>query len=599
MSLATNLFTIPPTDAPFGQLRAPSEPLERRRWALMIGGLLLLWFIPRALLALKLKTISPDSVFFMNMADSLALGDRTGVLATYDFNLFPISLMWLHQWCAAPEIADRWYCVLLSTVLVVPLFAVVRRLFDTNIALLTSIFCGVHPKLIIQSPEILREPLFWCLFLTALYLLIRAFTELRVWQFLGAGLVMTFALHTRFEGWFLLIPFAWWLLAVGWRDPAARTRLARGAVIFLAANPLFLLFLNVTWLHDQPHWELGNFRRLHYVERWMESLIGIEHETDAPPAPPAPAAKVLVQLGDEAKPKSTRRVLPVEAVTGLVASPVPAPIPPWQPDDTPQPLTTQQTIWPFVRAMERGIGPVFLLLMAVAGWHWRRLSLRPGIGALSLIGLTNMAAVWIHLWFGRESSSRYALLVLLLWSPWAALGFNLVAGWIDTQLTQLLRRRLPWHAGVVVLIVLGLAHCAYPLSKGDTHRRAVADLGRWIANHYGAQRTIIGPSEMHSLMPYYTRGRYSSPWPALSAHDYVAFLVQQRAEFVILTKHPIDDAWYASVKQAESSLGYDDITDELPPEVRGRFVLLRSHHLNETVRQAQVPKHPYSAPRSQ
>lgn len=592
MSLATNLFSIPPADAPFGRLIAPDEHLDRRRFALFLGALLLLWFVPRALMALKLETVSPDSVFYMDMADSLAAGDRASVLATYDFNIFPVSLMWLHRTFAAPEMADRWYCVLLSTLLVLPLFGVVRRIFNTNVALLTSIFCGIHPKLIIQSPEILREPLFWCLFLSAVYLLFRAVTERRLWQFLAAGVVMTFALHTRFEGWFLIIPFAWWTIAIWWREPGARSRLTAGATLFLLANPLFLLVLNLTWLQDQAQWELGNFRRLHYVERWFESLVGVDLTFDRLPAAAAPGSDVLAQLGSEAKPNLSPPKVTIEAVAGLVASPVPPSIAPWQPDDTPTPLTTLQSIWPFVRAMERGIGPVFLILMAVGGWHWRRLTFVPGIGALSLVCLTNLAAVWIHLWFGRESSSRYALLVMLLWSPWAALGFNLVVGWGDARLRELLGRRMPLHVGVVVLVILGVAHCAYPLSKGDAHRRAVADLGRWIQDHYGVQRKILGPSEMHSLMPYYTRGEYVSPWPSLKPDEYVSFVAQQRAEFVILTKHPVDEAWFASLQRAEPNLGYEDVTAELPPEVRGRFVLLRSYHVPEPIRQAKAPQHP-------
>jgi len=593
MSFATDLFTVPPADAPFGRLAIHDESLDRRsRWWLL-AGLLLLWFVPRACMATKLATISPDSVFYMDMAESLADGDRAGVLATYDFNLFPVTLMWLHEWTGAGELANRWFCVILSTLIVLPLFGIVRRLFDLRLATLTCILCGVHPKLIVQSPEILREPLFWLLFLTALYLLFRAVTELRWWYFLAAGLTTTLALHTRFEGWLLLIPFAWWTVSVGWRESTMRRGLVLGGALFLVANPLFLVTLNFTWLHDQPHWELGNFRRLYYVELWLESLAGVDLPfTAQQTAAPEQTAATIAPASRASTPPKLQPQLSADAAAGLVASPLPQRIAPWQADDSPQPLATLQTVWPFLRSMERGIGPVFLILMALGGWQWRRLTFAPGIVALSLICLTHLGGVWIHLWFGRESSSRYAILVLLLWSPFVALGLQLVGAWLDAAATRFLRRELPWRAGLTALVILAVTHCAYPLSKGDVHRRPVAELGRWIATNYGPRRTIIGPSEMHTLMPYYTRGNYISPWPTLPPADYVTFVAQQRAEFVILTKHPSDDAWYESLKQAETDLGYEDITAELPPEVRGRFVLLRAQPRTETVRQAQAPQHP-------
>lgn len=591
MSLAANLFTVPPADAPFGRLSVPVETVDRRRRWWIVLSLLLLWFVPRAVMATRLATISPDSVFYLDLADSLASGDRAGVLAEYDFNLFPVTLMWIHEYASSPELADRWFCVILSSLIVLPLFGIVRRLFDTSIATLTCILCGVHPKLIIQSPEILREPLFWLLFLTAIYLLLRAVTEGRWWHFLAAGMATTLALHTRFEGWLLFIPFVWWTSSVAWRERANRSRLLLASTLFLVANPLFLLTLNLTWLGDQPNWELGNFRRLHYVQRWFESLVGVDQSGTKQPVAlqtvPAAPAKNDTKGEVAATPQ-----LPAATVAGLVASPLPVAISPWQPDDTPQPLTAVQTAWPFLRAIERGIGPVFLLLMAIAAWHWRRLLFAPGFAALSFVCVTNLIGVWIHLWFGRESSSRYALLVLLLWSPWAALGLRLVGAWLDTRLTNLLGRALPLRSGLVLLLTVAVTHCSYPLSKGDTHRRPVADLGRWIEKHYGARRTIVGPSEMQTLMPYYTRSQYISPWPTLPPHDYVTFLAEQRAEFVILTKHPIDAEWYDSLKRAESGLGYDDITEELPPTVRGRFVLLRSHLAGDRLRQAQAPKHP-------
>jgi len=576
MAWVAELFAVPPRDSAFGTLRGSVGPFDRRRTWAILGALVLLWFLPRAAMSLQLETIAPDSVFYLDLADALARGNEAAALEVYDFNLFPVVLMWLHQLTSSPELVDRWFCVGLSTLTVIPLFAVLRRLFNEQVAVISCVLCGMHPKLIVWSPEILREPLFWLLFLTALYWLVRAINELRWWQFVIAGSATTLALHTRFEGWLLVVPLVWWTASVVWREPAARRAVLAGAALFVLANPCFLLALNFTWLHDQPQWELGNFRRLKYVERWFESF-----------APDEPA---LVQRTATAAVASNSPAAssPAGGPAVQVAANQAARLAPWRPNDALAPLSTWETLWHFVRATERGIGPVFLLLIAVGAWQWRHLTFVPGIAAITVLCFADLAGIWIHLWYGRESSSRYAVLVTLLWSPWVTLGLIQVGAWLDALWARRAGYGPPVRIGLAALLVIAVTHCAYPLTKGDDHRRSVADLGRWIEAHYGPRRTIIGPSDLHVLMPYYSRGEYLAPLPSLTAEEYVDFVQQHRAELIILTKHPIDEAWRESLRPLERRLGYREVTGELPEPVRGQYVLLSSHRTRAPVRQAQV-----------
>ena len=83
-------------------------------------------------------------------------------------------------------------------------------MFDDRLAVIACLIYALHGKLIGISPLIIRDSTFWLLLVLALYYLWRAVGELRFAFFAAAGLAITLAVHTRTEGWLLLIPLLGW-----------------------------------------------------------------------------------------------------------------------------------------------------------------------------------------------------------------------------------------------------------------------------------------------------------------------------------------------------------------------------------------------------
>ena len=65
----------------------------------------------------------------------------------------------------------------MSSLTVLPLCGWVRRQFNDQTALLAGVLYAAHPVFIQWSPELIRDPTFWLLFMLTLYLLWRAVTE--------------------------------------------------------------------------------------------------------------------------------------------------------------------------------------------------------------------------------------------------------------------------------------------------------------------------------------------------------------------------------------------------------------------------------------
>lgn len=607
LALRAALFEPPPRDFPCALLgEAPDAAPSRSQWLMTLVLLLLVWFVPRAVMAVKLDTICRDGVFYIQLARDLDEGRVRQALDTYRFNVYPVVLMLLHRAGLDWETAGRWFGVVMSTLLVLPLFGWLAQHYDRRIAFITCVLIGMHPKLIEWSPEIIREPLFLFLFMACLYLLWRAVIELRLVYFLAAGLTATLALNTRFEGWLLLVPLAMWPLWRGWREPQTRRQLALGVALCLFVYPAFLLTLNVTWLRDQPRWEFGNFQRLQYVQLWIETQAeGIrqcfvpsdESNTSSdespvaaaplaptptvpgPPSPPSPPSApqpaapsspptaVAAAPAEEASPKAAAKAAP--AATMSIAQPAVRPRP------TPGKLPFLQLLWLFVHTMERGLSPVYALLMFFGLYRWRHLWLRPNILTFWFICAAHLAGVWVHLWFANESSSRYALLIVLLGSGWIALAVlqlsHRLQRWLERRQNRFL---VPGRVAMAAVIAVTLIGGVDALTKKVGGRRALADLGRWMRDEFGPHRSLIGPSDMAVLLPYYAEANFRPLQTGLSSEHLFNELRRQQPDLVLFSGHARDREHYEATRSRLEELGLHEIDVNLLPEAYRHYRLL-------------------------
>jgi 4-amino-4-deoxy-L-arabinose transferase-like glycosyltransferase len=501
--------------------------LPPAHWLLLI--LFLLCLVPRVGMALRIPSVCPDGVLYIHIAQSLEAGDWQSASRDMGLNIYPLILTALHRTGLNWELAAGLWGVTVSSLVVLPLWGWVRRQFDDRIALVACLLYAVNPKFIEWSPEVMRDPTFWLLFMLAIYWLWRAVTEVHCGYFVAAGMAIILASLTRIEGLFLLIPFTLWIfwrfLALGHDSEGAavgvavalpplcrktgdgsttaiptrvvlkqrlskdRKKLLLGAVLCVVVLPALLLAINVGWACGHSGWAALRLSPLARVLPWLTSLLG--H---------APAQAVA--------------------------------------DGLEKPLGPGRMIWVFIPTMTRGLSPVFALLMFGGMWGWRRVWARRDHQALFYTAIVIMCGIWVQLWYDRNICPRYALPIVLMASPFAALGLLgliarllRIANWLrwGTKARQIVVAAV---AAMVAIISLSDAMTSY--GRYFRTRQMALDLGCWVHDKYPTLPAIVGPVGITPIVSFYAHNAPYRPFRWEADDDSILAMVEQSRASVVL-----------------------------------------------------------------
>jgi hypothetical protein len=443
-------------DAP-GPWRMALPPQTILMLSLLLGCL-----IVRLIGALQTTSICPDGVMYIRLAAALEEGRFREAFEGLNLNLYPPILMLLHVLGLSWETAGRLWGVLISSLVILPLFGLFRRQFDDKVALVSCLLYAVHPVVFQWSTELIRDQTFWFLFTCTLYLQWRAVTEVRWGCFFAAGMTMTLAVLTRFEGLFLLIPLLFWTV---WRcralaEKPLRRRLIAGAIVAVTAFPAFIILANAFWLSRHSEWIFSRLSPLILVEQWWS---GIMHPAISPPGTP-------VEL---------------------------------------QNLSFLRLVSIYVPALVKGLSPLFAVPMLIGLWCRRRLWARRDHQPLFYTAVVVMTAAWIHAWCGHESCDRYYLPIMLMASPFAAMGLLAISRWMLVWSEKKHAGRMFCRLAVaapLAIVLLGSATVAF--ASHDHRRRAEVDLARWVQQEYGSGSLIFGSEGVTPVVAYYSRAKY-------------------------------------------------------------------------------------------
>ena len=514
------------------RLRLPSA-----HWRLLL--LVVLCLLPRAVMALRIPSVCPDGVLYLHLAQAIEAGDlRTGFQNEMALNVYPAILAVLHRLGLDWELAAVLWGVTISSLAVLPLWGWVRRQFDDRVALVACLLYAVHPKLIEWSPEVMRDTTFWFLFLLAIYWLWRAVTEVHDGYFVAAGAAIMLTSLTRVEGLFLLIPLMLWTF---WRWRAletSRVKLLRGATLCVVVFPSLLALMNVLWLCGHSEWTTMRLSPLARVRPWLESMLG----------------------------------------SGAAAGD----------NSLDSPLHVRRMIWVFLPTMTRGLGPVFALLMFGGIWGWRRVWARRDHQALFCTAVVVMCGIWVQLWYDKYICPRYALTIVLMASPLAALG---MLG-LMTRLARI-AQWLHWGgrrqgallvAAAAVVAAVSLTDAMTSNAKYFEMRRMAADMGRWVRREFPTPPPLVGPVGITPIVSYYAQ---NSPFQAFrwEADDAsILAMVQQSQAGVVLLR----DTKQLSAERCETLidrmklLGLEPVDPAALPGPNNDFRVLVRRHLGAT-----------------
>jgi hypothetical protein len=446
---------------------APAQPehFHYPRHISILLCLLLACAVPRAMIAVQIHCICPDGVLYVRLAEALNEGRFQQAFEVMDLNIYPAILMVLNRLGLSWETAGMLWGLAISCLVVLPLYGWVRRQFDDSVALAACALYAVHPIFIQWSPEIIRDPTFWLFFTLTLYLLWRTVTEVSVGFSIMAGLSLTLAVLTRFEGLFLLIPLAMWTF---WRFLALtsnrlKAKMAVCGLLSAFAFPAIILLINFTILRNHSQWVSSRLAPLTLIQYWWNGMFH---------AAPANASAI------------------VQGQSGV---------------------TFTRMIAIYVPVLVKGLSPIFALLMLGGLWHWRRVWARRDNQPLFYIALATMIAAWIHAWCAHESVDRYFLPIVLMSSPFAALGLLALSGRL-LCLVERLNNKLVFQSMAVFapLFVAAIIGCTVVFSIHYERRNAEAELAGQIRQQFETTPLIFGSEGVTPVVAYYAKANWTT-----------------------------------------------------------------------------------------
>lgn len=546
----------------------------------IVAGLLVLWFVLRFAIALKEDVLYPDGVTYIGLAARMENAATHGKLDPRLFNAYPAILMLLHQTGCDWETAGRAWGVLCGTLIVLPLYGWLRRLYNDEIAVVGCILAGLHPKLIEWSPQLIRDPTF-CLFaICSLYAGWRAASELRVTWFVAAGLATFAAMQTRIEGWFLLFPQMIWLCRQAWRAPGLRLRFAFGALCASAALPLGILLINLLFGELFSSWIWGgNLHKVAYLEHVPVVCELIPAELFPDSSPPIDPADAPEGVALPPPPAGARHAMvePIAALTPLAQSAgdsaaAMSSSPELLIGSIPSPINALQATWLLGRALVRGFGPVYATLFAIGLVDKRRPFNIDQRAMLAFVAAT-ISAIWLHTWQSKVTSSRYALPLVLAGAPYAAAGFLAAAEFLSHRfaaiqtLAQRAARSVSFAPQQIIaaalLGILSVVTIADSFLGHDSPYRPQHALGHWIRKEVGSHRRLAGPNDLFVAAFYAEADYYYKPRGSESLSSLIR---EQSPDVLLLTADGAPQVAQADYRRVD--------TKELPPECRSRYVVL-------------------------
>ena len=463
------------------------ESLLARHRGRVICGLVLLTVLPRILLASTLSAYCDDAYYYLWVAEMWEQGRTLTALQSLNVNVYPLILWGLQQTGMSPTTAGVVWGVSISGLTVLPLYGLLRRMFDDRIAAVSLLLFAVHPSLMELSVEPIRDSTFWFLFVLSLYGLYRA-VEFRggMWAVVG-GIGFALAVHTRTEGWVLVIPLMLWPAfwsetAVSWRRRLLRIGMAGSMV------PAFLLTINLTLLHDHDRWEWGRFAPLQNFVDWLRSDVSRER----------------IELERQRRDRRGSEVEGRELKIGGRAHPrlaMIAPVP--LASDAPLARTRPDQVFVYLNLFGENFEYVNLLLLLPGSILLTREMWRGDRLAMTLIFLAICGMVWIRLVQVGTINGRYFLTAYLMALPTEAVGIVWLVR-LGTSAVSSPRRRSLVPAGVYGFLMAFFLAGAF--TGGQQQRIEQRELGEWLRSRYGPFDEVLVDTRS-TRVGYFARGR--------------------------------------------------------------------------------------------
>lgn len=516
-------------------LDGPLVGLPWRPWVLL--ALFIVCLIPRAWTAWTQQILWGDTVLYFRSSEALLHGDFSAAFSEFGLNVYTLILAGFQRLGLDWQTWGQWWSVLAATLVVLPLWGLVRRMFDDRVAVLACLCYAFHGKLMAIAPLIIRDSTFWLLFTMALYAIWRAVTEGRTRWFFASGLAIMLAIFTRTEGLLLLVPLVGWCAGRLWSMPQGKWRFMIGPAIGLAVLPATLVLVNVIWLRDNPQWNLLRTAHVRIAWEWWHS-----QPLDAQPA-------VGPHLASRARADMEDLPLGVEPSSRN-----------WSALTYDRKMATR-----LMRAYTYSAGLLTIVGLTI---YWRCL-LRRDHFVLLLMNTILLAMIRVR--YARAGLDiRYFMPMIIVAMPWIGLGFVRICDWVQKFFSWLPGlKRVPRYALVGVLAA-GFATASLSDSRlaGARLMQRQSAVGDWIRQRLGPGQSIGGYFIGLDLASFCAKGQ-------------IAGVLDPR-------QHGVDGA-LAQVPALHADVLLFELDDESGPLAQDLATRIEQAHGYRTVPAAQMP----------
>ncbi len=225
---------------------------DQRLWLFIIVLIALALRIGLASLPRVVRWDEPD---YLWLGKSLLTGHGytiTGVPELHYPPLFPVLAGGVYWLTGQPELGSAFWYVVLGALLVLPVFALAKRIYGTQVAWFSAILVAVFPGL---SSTVLywgtmTEPLFILIVYSALWTALVALEDGKLWAYAATGALLSLAYLSRPEGivWLASLGVLFLVMWIAKRQ-LFRWRTPLNLLVFLASF-LILAAPYIVFLHE-------------------------------------------------------------------------------------------------------------------------------------------------------------------------------------------------------------------------------------------------------------------------------------------------------------------------------------------------------------
>ena len=594
--LLERLTEPPPDDFPLSlSVRSESSP-HTPSATLLVTVLVILCAIPRVLMMWRIDAVCNDGYYYISIADLLGRGEFDGAFQYLNLNLYPAVLLLLHKLGADWVTVAQLWGVLISTLVVIPLYGWILLAFNQRVAIVSCFLYIIHPEMIEISAEPIREPTFWFFFNCCLYFGWRSVSCLTWWTFVASGTTLVLASYTRSEGWLLLLPILLWPVLCRTGSWMVRFRLAAGTCLSLTVIPVLLVAVNVTMLRDHDRWEWGRFRNFHNSWEWLTTQVSPPvgpASTDQNPVTQFPKDERLSKTTDRTINRGIRNVLAAQIQPAAISTSIThfstlafqqlngpknavatakaaATVEGERLKQTSQ-STEASYLWhsrAYLTDLVDSLGLPACIFLLIGLIGWRSLLLRRECIVFLLIGACVYLGVWIKHWLNDGINGRYFFTGWFVLAPFASLGFLTCVHRISLlRRPGFLPRQGRTTAGIFV-VVMTLVSCGDAITSSHKGRQRQATLGRWLNAEYGPFEGVLVDNLAARI------GYHAIETIPEVCHDHsqlAQLLNQQNPALVVLSQDFFNTVGYSNMTQYVQSKTVHRLPSSVLPN--DRFVI--------------------------